>query len=111
MRKLKNYQIEKEDISNMVKAGRFNPALELTYKNNTVTISAGYSDSISVYEEDKVIYILTYNDRLRYIGLEIVEENTIVGDIFLQSPEEVIGPNWENKADYNLIKILRNYIY
>jgi hypothetical protein len=100
MKKLKNYQIDK----------KYPKPIKFVYENNTVTISAGYSDSISVYEEDKIIYILTYNDRLRYIGLEMVEENKIVGDIFLQSPEEVIGNNWGDKADYNLIKILRNLI-
>lgn len=115
MRKFKNYQLVKEDYTSQHEAGRYNPAREIVYKirrkQYIVTLSCGDSDSISVYRENDILYVLTTNYRYDYCGLEVISKGQIIGDIFFQAPEEEIGRNWSNKADYTLIRILNNYIY
>ena len=111
-----NYQIEKETIDSMVEAGRFNPALELTFRDKTGThthiIGAGYSDTVDVYRDGKETFVLSRNFSLGYVGLEVFEGETIIGDMFLQN-------NWEVKEivglihlmPYTLINRMAQYIY
>jgi hypothetical protein len=115
MKKFNNYKIQKEDINKQREKGRYNPATELTYKlknkTYTVTLSCGSNDGITVYREGEELYVLTTNYNLGYCGLEIVNSGIIVGDVFFQNPTEELIKNWENKADYTLIRCMLNYIY
>jgi len=97
MRKINNYSINKESTEDMINAGRFNPCIEITYRDrsgkHTHKLSAGYSDDINVYRDDLDTFILSRNSRLGYIGLEVFEGAYKTGEIFLESHQvkEVLG--------------------
>jgi len=98
----------------MIKAGRFNPCLEITFRDrsgkHTHKLSAGYSDVLDIYREGLETYVLSTNSRLGYIGLEIFEGAEKTGDIFFENHQvkEVLGR--EDLAPFNAIKQLREHI-
>lgn len=49
MRRVKKYKILKEEISEQVAAGRYNPALVLDYQNRKYTLENGYSDELTIF--------------------------------------------------------------
>ena len=111
-----NYQIEKETIESMVAAGRFNPALELTFRDktgtHTHTIGAGYSDTVDVYRDGKETFVLTRNFGLGYAGLEVFEGSEVVGEMFLQNDwevKEIVGDI--DLMPYTLINRMAQFIY
>jgi hypothetical protein len=97
MRKINNYSINKESTEDMINAGRFNPCLEIIFRDrsgkHTHKLSAGYSDDIDVYRDDLDTFILSRNSRLGYVGLEVFEGAEKTGSIFLESHQvkEVLG--------------------
>ena len=115
MRRINNFTIDKESTEDMVNAGRFNPSLEITFRDktgkHTHKLSVGYSDVLDVYREGLETYILSTNSRFGYIGLEIFEGADKSGDIFLERHhvKEVLGR--DDLALFTIIKRLKNYIY
>jgi hypothetical protein len=97
VRRIRNYFISRESFEDMCSAGRFNPCLEITFRDKRGIhhhkLSAGYSDDIYVYREHQETFILTHNPGLGYVGLEVFESDTKSGDIFLEAHQviEVLG--------------------
>ncbi len=112
MRKVNNYNINQESTEDMIKAGRFNPSLEIILqdKSGRYKLSAGYGDDVEVYSEGAEIFIFYANEMLGYVGLEIFVGSEKQGEIFLEEYElkDVLGRR--NLASFNVIKHLRNYI-
>lgn len=114
MRRITNFQIQKEPFEDACRAGRFNPSLEITFRGrtgiHTHKISAGYSDELDVYREDGVTYVLARNNALPYVGLEAFEGGEKVGDLFLQEGQviEVLGRS--DLAPATIIKRLQPYL-
>jgi len=114
MRRVHRFSIQKENLFDMLHAGRYNPCLEITYRDrfgkHTHKLSAGYWDDIDVYREGTETYILSSNPKLGYVGLEIYEGAEKQGEIFLQEEQvkEVLGN--EDLAPFNVIKRLREHI-
>jgi hypothetical protein len=114
MRRIHNYSIGKESIGDMIQAKRYNPSLEITFRDrsgqHTHKLSAGYDDDVNVYREGPETYVLTTNPRLGYVGLEIFEGAEKQGEIFLQEEQvnEVLGR--DDLAPFNAIKRLREHI-
>jgi hypothetical protein len=114
MRRIANFQIQKETFEDAYRAGRFNPSLEITFRdrtgNHTHKIGAGYSDELDVYREDGVTYVLARNHALPYVGLEAFEGDEKVVDLFLQEGQviEVLGRS--NLASVTIIKRLQPYL-
>ena len=114
MRKIHNYTVSKESFDDMVKANRFNPSLEILFKDkngkHVCKINAGYDDVIHVYREDADTFILSLNPGLAYVGLEVLEGSEKAGRIFFQGDQlkEVLGK--VNLAPFNIIKKLREHI-
>lgn len=114
MRRIFNYSINKESIENMICAGRFNPSLEITFRDRSGqhhhTLSAGYTDVLDVYREGTETYILSTNARLGYIGLEVFEGSDPIGKMFVENHEvkETLGR--EGLAPFTIIKRLREFI-
>jgi hypothetical protein len=114
MEKYKRYTIQDESWDDMREAGRFNPMLEITFRDksgiHTHKIGAGRSDDITVYREHGVTYVLTQNQSLGYIGLEAFESETQTADIFLEHHQikETIGR--ENLAPFTIIRRLKEFI-
>jgi hypothetical protein len=114
MRRVDRFSIRKEDLFDMLHAGRYHPCLEITYRDrfgkHTHKLSAGYWDDIDVYRDGSETYILCSNPKLGYIGLEVFKGPDKTGEIFVQEGQvlEVLGR--ENLAPFNAIKRLREYI-
>ena len=113
MRKIRNYSISKESTEDMTRANRFNPCLEITFRDrsgrHTHKLSAGYDDNLEVYREGSETYILTTNPKLGYIGLEVFEGPDKTGEIFVEEHQvkEVIGS--DDLAPFYAIKRLREH--
>lgn len=114
MRRIQNYTIGKEPFEDTVKAGRWNPCLQITFKDrsgkHTHELSAGNYDVLDVYREGMETYVLSTNTRLGYVGLEVFEGAEKLGNVFLESHQakDVLGRG--NRAPFNVIKRLRNYL-
>ena len=114
MRKLTKYSIEKESFEDMCKARRFNPCLEITFRDgsgsHTHKISAGYRDDICVYRDNGKTYILTNNPYLGYVGLIVFNGNQQEGDLFLEYHQviEVLGKC--DLAPFTMIRRLKEYV-
>ena len=114
MRKVKKYTISKESFEDMCKAKRFNPCLEITFRDKNGIhhhkLSAGYDDDIYVYREHQETFILTQNPCLGYAGLEVFEGGTKSADIFLEAHQviEVLGR--DDLAPFTMIRRLCNYL-
>ena len=114
MRRIRNYSISKESTEDMIQAKRFNPCLEITFRDrsgqHTHKLMAGYNDGLDVYREGSETYILITNPRLGYIGLEVFEGPGKTGEIFVEEHQvkETLGR--EDLAPFNAIKRLREHI-
>jgi hypothetical protein len=114
MRRIHNYSISKESIEDMIQAKRYNPSLEITFRDRSGQhihkLSAGYDDDVDVYREGPETYVLTSNSKLGYIGLEVFEGPDKTGEIFVQEEQvkEVLGS--EDLAPFNAIKRLLEHI-
>lgn len=66
----------------------YNAPITLTYKGKKYIIGAGASDSITLFQEDEAIYILSENYNLDYISLEIINTETDeIQGVFLNSSD------------------------
>ena len=114
MTRVKNYSITKEPTDEMIAAGRFNPCLEITFRDrlgiHKHKLSAGYADAIHVYREAGLTFVLSINDGLGYIGMETFEGSQPAGDIFLQGDQvtETLGRN--DLAPFTIIRRLMEFI-
>ena len=112
MQMITDYTIELESIEDQLTAHRFNPCLELTLhernREQTYTISAGYADHISVYREGDVIYVLSHNPHLDYVGLEVFQDGNLVTDIFLQGDDVPYIFGGRDRSPCEMIKRLRD---
>jgi len=114
MRKVTNYTISKESLKDMCEAQRFNPCLEITFKDrsgkHTHKLSAGYSDIIYVYREHGETFVLSENSGLSYFGLEVFNGSEKAGHIFLESHqvEEILCR--DDLAPFTVIRRLGEYI-
>lgn len=114
MRKVTNYHTSKESFEDMCEAQRFNPCIEITFKDktgkHTHKLSAGYSDIIHVYRELGETFVLSENSGLGYFGLEVFNGSEKVGDIFLESHqvEEILCR--DDLAPFTIIRRLGEYI-
>jgi len=113
MRKV-DYRLQKESWKSQKAAGRYNPGLEITFRDatgkHTHPISAGSYDDIYVYREKKETFVLSKNDRLGYMGIEVFEGEYNNGDIFIQSPEQVAEIVGKATAPHVIIKRLVEYL-
>ena len=85
------YTIRKEPFDKQVRARRFNPALEIehtTAEHTTVcTLKAGHGDELHVFQEKELIYVLSLNRGMPCIGLQEIDGDETIDEIFLQEHE------------------------
>ena len=114
MTRVKNYSISKESTDEMIAAGRFNPSLEITFRDRHGTqrhkLSAGYGDGIHVYREAGQTFVLSVNNRLGYVGLETFEGSQPAGDIFLQEGQVIETLGRTDLAPFTIIRRLMEFI-
>jgi hypothetical protein len=100
MCKGKDYFMDKESICDMIQAGRYNPAQVIVYQGIEYKIGAGYRDEVSVFIDADMLYILSLNTDLDYIGLDAAEigyPDTIETVCFIDGSwnvEELFGLDW-----------------
>ncbi|MFH1983196.1 MAG: hypothetical protein ABIL58_15240 [Pseudomonadota bacterium] len=111
---MKRTRISKESTEDMIAAGRFNPSLELTFRDSrglhTHKIAAGYHDGLHIYHEHGLTYVLTVNFYLEYVGLEVFDGDDAVGDVFLQGDQVKEVLPREDLAPFTMIRRLMPYI-
>ena len=114
MRRIKNYSIKKESISEMIRAGNFNPSLKITFQDKlgqyTHKLASGTEDTLDVYRESTETYVLFTNPSLGYVGLEVFERTQKTGEIFLEEYQIKKVFEGKNLVPFNAIKRLRDYI-
>lgn len=114
VKQINRFRIAKESPSEMITAGRYHPALEITFCDrsgkHTHTLSAGTDDVIHVYREANLTCVLSVNNRLGYVGLEVFDGDEKAGDIFLQEGQvaEILGR--DDLAPFTIIRRLLEYI-
>lgn len=78
--------------------GLVNRGLMLNHDTATYKLTAGTTDTIYIFKSSVVIYVLTINHHLDYVGLDafIGSEDEAIESVFLQGSalQECIGTNW-----------------
>jgi hypothetical protein len=114
VKRVTHFSTAKESIEDMCEAKRFNPCLEITFRDrtgiHTHKIGAGYSDTLNVYRDGTETYVLSHNYGLGYFGLEVFNGSEKAGDIFIESHhvKDILGR--DNLAPFNTIKRMVEYI-
>jgi len=115
MKRVKNFTITKESFEDMCKARRFNPCLEISFRDwrgqHNHKISAGFGDNIHVYRAHGETFILTQNQRLGYVGLEVFNGAESVGEIFLQGDNVIETLGRDDLSPFTIIRRLKDYVY
>lgn len=107
--------IERETEEEQQAGHRYNPGLVLVHNNLRIPIGAGTSDRVRVFEEAGMLYVLSTNTGLGYIGLDAFDANTgeEQGGLFLQNDwdvEEIVGKGWEDLSDEELVERLKSFL-
>lgn len=114
MRKVKNYRIFNETTEEMIAAGRFNPSLKITFVDrsgrHTHNLASGYGDDIHVYRNADLTCVLSVNERLGYVGMEVFKGDDAVGDVFLQGDQVTETLGKLELAPFTMIRRLMQYI-
>ncbi|MBI9086080.1 MAG: hypothetical protein JEZ11_20950 [Desulfobacterales bacterium] len=114
MRRIYSHTFAKESQEDMFAAGRFNPCMEITFQDrngkHTHKLSSGTGDVIHVYREAGETFVLSVNDPLGYVGLEVFDGRYRVTEVFLQGDQvkEVLGR--DDLAPFTIIRRLLNRI-
>lgn len=86
-----DFSIRKESIEDQLSAGRFNPCLEITFRDikgiHVHTIGAGFDDELYVFREKGETLVVSHNPKLGYIGMEAFRGGDTVGVVFFQGDE------------------------
>jgi hypothetical protein len=114
MRKVKSATFSHESREEMTKAGRYNPARKLIYRHKhrtlAVTISAGDADSVDVYREGNEIFVLSRNNSLGYVGLEVFRDGVVLAETFFQGEAAIDALGRGNLSPLSTIRRLSEYI-
>lgn len=84
-----------------VKYGLCTQGLILEQDERTYRLCAGTTDTLKVYQQGAVLYVLTLNLRLRYVALDYYmgSEQEPIDGIFLQGDyaiKEMVGADWHS---------------
>ena len=91
--------------------GNYGSGLMLENEQRTYHLSAGTTDSIQVFQQGTILYVLTMNQRLTYVALDWYQGNEVdpVDGVFLQGDyniSEYVGTNWRDMTDLELARRL-----
>jgi len=81
----------------------------------TIPIPAGRSNQVHIFQESTVVYVLSINLQMEYIGLEIFDAGTgeEYDNICIQFQwelEEYLGCKWRELTHQTIIRKLVNYL-
>jgi len=83
----------------------------LMFETTAIPLGAGRGDRIHVFQESTVLYVLSSNNKIGYLGLEIFDSSTgeEYEQIFLQYQwelEEYLGSDWEEMEPAAIVRKL-----
>ena len=96
--------------------GHFHQGLMMEHNCVSYRLTAGTKDNLHVLESGPILYVLTLNTSLDYIGLDVYmpNEGDAIDSIFLQGDaiNECIGKDWRSLSLTQLVKRLaRLFMY
>ena len=116
MRTVHSWQTEEESYESQREAGRYNPSLELTFRDkkgiHKGVLGAGRSDSIYVHRDGDQTYVLSMNTPLGYVGLQAWREDSFDDIVVLQDEsdiEETLGKDGLDKSPIWITKVLSQW--
>ena len=106
MRRVTSYSIEKESFKDMIEARRFNPCLEISFRDR----KGKHTQKLSAGREGEHTFVLCQNPRLGYIGLEVFVGEEQTGNIFIEQHQviEVLGRH--ELVPHTIIRRLKEYV-
>lgn len=114
MRKVKNFAIAKESLEDQVNGKRYHPCLEITFRDkigpHRHKISAGCSDEIYVFRDHDHTFVLSFNPKLGYVGLEAFQGDEKLNDAFLCGSEMLAAFGEDDLEPSRMIRILQEWL-
>ncbi|PLX92331.1 MAG: hypothetical protein C0621_09785 [Desulfuromonas sp.] len=97
-------------FNEQVEYGLCTRGLMLEQGPRTYRLSAGTTDTVHVFEESTILYVLTVNLHLEYVALDWYQGNEPepIDSVFLQGEaiNECIGCDWRDISELELAKRL-----
>jgi hypothetical protein len=110
----KKYTIDKESMEDQFKYRRFNPGLEITFTDDKGIhkhkIASGYSDEISVFQDNGTTLVLSFNPMLGYAGLEAFQGDERINDVFLSGSEMLAAFGKDDLEPARMVGILSEWL-
>ena len=114
MQETTNYTIAKESMEDQFKYCRFNPGLEITFTDDKGIhkhkIASGYSDEISVFQDNGTTLVLSFNPRLGYAGLEAFQGEQKINEVFLVGSEMAAAFGEDDLEPSKMVGILQEWL-
>ena len=107
MRRIKNYELDRQVFDR--------PILMYTDKDgmHRVEVNAKDKDEIEVFRDGEATYVVSWNTRLGYVGLERFVGHEKTGEIFLQNSQDVeacLGRRGLDLTPMSMVKRLVEYV-
>ena len=114
MRTVNNFSIEKESFEDQCKARRWNPCLEISFRDKRGVhrhkLESGNNDNIHVFREAGFTYVVATNHHLGYVALDVFEGSKRIGDIFLEHHNLVEALGRDDFEPITLAQRLKEYV-
>ena len=110
LRKLQNYKL----VHRYRDTSMYGRSTFLQYKGKETELSCGLDDDLDIYFEGDMIYVLSRNASMGYLGLEQFSRNGLddFGQFFCQNADELeLERDPFDYAPFTIIKVLAEYIY
>jgi hypothetical protein len=96
-------------------AGLLSRGMILEHQGKTFNLNAGKSDTVHVFTSSIILYVLTINRPLGYIGLDAYypSEEDPINTVFLHSDyqfTETLGSKWKHMSARTIAIKLTNYL-
>ncbi len=85
-------------------------------KKFSVQLSAGSSDTVDVYRDGDSLFVMTSNNRLNYVGLEVFAlkgdyAGEKIGEFFEQNPDDNEAlRDWQDHSVPFVIRVMTDYV-
>ena len=87
---------------------------EVVYRRHSYEIGCGSSDTVHTFSTREHLYVLSYNTRLNYVGLELIylKNHEFENDsCSIQNPDEDLEESFiDNHSPLEMVKVLEDYL-
>lgn len=107
--------IRKMTFQEAKSAGLYSRGMILEHRGNTFNLNAGTSDTVHIFASSIILYVLTINRPLGYIGLDAYypSEEDPVNTVFLHSDYQLtdaLGSKWTQMSPKTIACKLTDYL-